>query len=954
MVYQHWRHSLGLFSQVKLRSGAEIFSNKTFCSFPPKCHKCGALIVNFRQPSFVMVNCKHNITCFVLCSMNPFERTKANDLRIFAALNDSSKGQFCPPGLIKNNMSCFQFSVLGGQTVSCFLAFERLRFLFDCVNAVFPPLLTDNQTFVTFKRYLNRYNFTFNEVPDNFSQGICIKCQWLMTLLTFHGNVIQCQSQVFLSVYFLHDKVNDCPGDDKSDEVECEYNHADSNTKYCQKWTNLDGVKGCSNLFYKAHNGECSPYILHGRSAVIKTKKNQFDPKKENFICQNGNKLSQDLMNDLTADCLPHGDDENDLRSLIELHTTHQCFFKHQIACRPGHTKCYNISEICSYVLNEMELLFPCRTGEHLWNCQTFQCNAMYKCIANYCISWRYVCDGKWDCPIGTDEFVDSHFCETLQKCVKLFKCKLFQICIHFQEVCDGKNDCPLGDDEALCTLLSLSCPSGCNCLTFAVHCKNVSNMNTMFVVTLHFEIISMENTDVFSKTSARFAKALVFSLKQSKVHDVCNLMLFCESTREITIAFTNLKELRLDCFGLAVKLLKLDLSNNQITTLSGPTFSKLSNLMTLNLTSNPIQTMSSDTFSNLTNLRVLSLLNLTLAETDSSLLEQLNATFVETGRYQVCCLAPLTTQCTSQIPWNVSCTGLLPNRPIKVSYFCVSVGVVVINLPSFALHRISHRTGEKQKAAFALIVCSANIADILGAIPLCILWISDFVFQRNFILVEEKWRQSTLCFVVFGLLLYFNFVSPSIFCLSSLSRLMVVLHPVDTKFKSKSFILKCVLMVIVSSAVLSIILTSLTWLLNTFLSSNILTSLCSPFVDPSKTSIMVKITTWLTILFQLCSTIFVFIAYVWMLLSLNKSQKKLSGHVSSKRSNIPVIVQVVILTLSNTISWVPCAAVYLVCMFLEQYPVEMVTWVAGAVAPVNSILRPIVMVVSEVRTLRK
>ena len=30
----------------------------------------------------------------------------------------------------------------------------------------------------------------------------------------------------------------------------------------------------------------------------------------------------------------------------------------------------------------------------------------MFKCLNNYCISWSYVCDGKWDCQRGEDELV--------------------------------------------------------------------------------------------------------------------------------------------------------------------------------------------------------------------------------------------------------------------------------------------------------------------------------------------------------------------------------------------------------------------------------------------------------------------------------------------------------------------------------------------------------------------
>ena len=109
------------------------------------------------------------------------------------------------------------------------------------------------------------------------------------------------------------------------------------------------------------------------------------------FACSKGFNSSKLLVNDLVIDC----EDETD-EDVLPLGSTPTCMQIGQISCRIGHRKCLNISEICTYKLNEYNHLIACRTGEHLQNCTYFECNLMFKCPGYHCIPWGYVCDGKW------------------------------------------------------------------------------------------------------------------------------------------------------------------------------------------------------------------------------------------------------------------------------------------------------------------------------------------------------------------------------------------------------------------------------------------------------------------------------------------------------------------------------------------------------------------------------
>ena len=74
------------------------------------------------------------------------------------------------------------------------------------------------------------------------------------------------------------------------------------------------------------------------------------------------------------------------------------------MACLKGHSKCFNLTDICIYQLNANKYMTPCRNGCHLQSCKNFECNMKFKCTESYCIPWTYVCDGKWDCSEGDDE----------------------------------------------------------------------------------------------------------------------------------------------------------------------------------------------------------------------------------------------------------------------------------------------------------------------------------------------------------------------------------------------------------------------------------------------------------------------------------------------------------------------------------------------------------------------
>ena len=80
------------------------------------------------------------------------------------------------------------------------------------------------------------------------------------------------------------------------------------------------------------------------------------------------------------------------------------CKNPNYLPCYLGHDYCFPPHNLCLYELDHRFKLIICRNGAHLYNCTLFQCSRQFKCPRYYCIPFKYICDGKWDCPFGSDE----------------------------------------------------------------------------------------------------------------------------------------------------------------------------------------------------------------------------------------------------------------------------------------------------------------------------------------------------------------------------------------------------------------------------------------------------------------------------------------------------------------------------------------------------------------------
>ncbi len=132
-----------------------------------------------------------------------------------------------------------------------------------------------------------------------------------------------------------------------------------------------------------------------------------------------------------------------------------------------------HIESFCVYDPYTCNSMIGYHNGKYLLTCEEFNCKSIYfKCQGYYCIPWRIVCNGVWDCPWGLDE----QNC-TRAGCPGQFRCQNTSTCIAPDSICNGISDCPFGDDEYFCFPKLPTCPNNCSCVVYSILCFHASNL---------------------------------------------------------------------------------------------------------------------------------------------------------------------------------------------------------------------------------------------------------------------------------------------------------------------------------------------------------------------------------------------------------------------------------------------------------------------------------------------
>ena len=365
--------------------------------------------------------------------------------------------------------------------------------------------------------------------------------------------------------------------------------------------------------------------------------------------------------------------------------------------------------------------------------------------------------------------------------------------------------------------------------------------------------------------------------------------------------------------------------------------FHNLKIMYLIDLSNNALETIPKNTFYNVTKIHNLNIGNNPLTVISQNMFSKLDVSNIISTRFEICCISPKGTSCSASKPWYISCSILLLNNTMKVAFVCICLTIVLLNIFS-ASRYLSNRENRKQ-GGFRIIAFSINCADLLCGIYLGILSVADFYYDRNFIVSHYQWKFSIFCSQAFVINLLFILLVPYFLSLLSLARLMVVKYPFNSRFREVSFVFKCIFVVSIS-----IITTSLSFLMIIRTGQRIPSNLCSPFIDPTDTVTEIKSITLLVALIQVIAFLFISTIYFFLIKTLRQTEE--INLTKANKINKNVIFQFLLVTVTNLIGWFPSSMIFVSSLFLGKYPTDLLIWTTVTVVPINSIINPFVFLV--------
>ncbi len=907
------------------------------------------LMANLAEPEWLPVNCWQELVNDVLCETRPRDQLAAP----VSGMNSTILS--CPPSSIRTDNMCFLFMWLSSKSpnissISNLCKHKKVnpvgvkivksfQHIFDAVSASFPPILFLVETNsshiykVKYVRILNLFEYKQDIIPGTDVEGYHM-CFFAQRQNNHGSNIFQCRDGTYKSSTTVCDVGVDCLNV-TTFETHCLCKNFSQNN-HCLNENNGKG-RACSPLQYLGKNGLCHTFL----KKIVKISKEDFQ--KESFRCMfSGYNLDYGLLDDLVADCGTKSEDELSLQILLRIHFVLSCKNPGEIPCRQGHSKCYKTTDICVYKLDKFGHLSQCRNGGHLEQCKNFQCNMMFKCPNSYCVPWSYVHDGKWDCAFGEDEIkndtsgINSH-CKFLYKCINATQC------VHLGSTCDNEENCPFGDDELLCELEIVLCPIYCQCLTYAMNCHYVAkqiNRKQTFAVYPHLSVtISCATALNVKDLFLAFPAVMFASLAHNNIHEICRKRI-SSTVLYLDVSFNVISAIVNNCLNIT-SLKTLNIRDNHIVTLEQKSFSNLRDLQVLCLSNNPFLHLPIQLLADSTRLKFLGMKNVTSTNFDTKALNGLMTVILDVTDYHLCCVASSVGNCTSAVPWFFSCTDLLHDTKIEIMYIFMSVLVLALNVLSVWLHVV---TCESTKAFMSEVV-SVNLSNLVVCFYLCVIWSAEVYYSGTFVLKEELWRSSTWCFTAFCFILFFTLLSQFFLLFLSLSRMMVVVYPMDTRFKRTKFVIRSLCAFTSTSLLVCVPITVTVKLTLGYLP----TPVCSPFFDPANNAAIFPLLIWSVSISQLVSAAAIVVFHVLLVQNLHKSQRKLRKS-NSQDTKSSLVVQLVVITISNISCWFSANTVYILTMFVGKYPTELILWTTVSSLPFNSVLIPAVFVGTSIR----
>ena len=303
------------------------------------------------------------------------------------------------------------------------------------------------------------------------------------------------------------------------------------------------------------------------------------------------------------------------------------------------------------------------------------------------------------------------------------------------------------------------------------------------------------------------------------------------------------------------------------------------------------------------------------------------------TDDYQICCLAPdETDNCISKNFIHVACQ-MYSLESVMIAATVYTVIITLLNIISIIFN--TRQTGGPVK----IIINARGVVNILYSFYLIIILAMNTYYDENLLIYESQWRNSIFCIMAFVIVLNFYFVSMFLALFLSFGRLMVVLYPLYSKFRVKTIVSERLLFGVCTLGFFSLSVVSIMKLTNWKTPS----IFCFPFIDPHYSSLGIRLFIIVFLFIKSSAIVLMSVMYTCMIQNIRKSNENMQ--IFNQRRIFPVVIQVIILIISNFITWIVPTVIYLVCLFLKYYPKDTLAWITVTIVPIKCIIDPIIFI---------
>ena len=575
-----------------------------------------------------------------------------------------------------------------------------------------------------------------------------------------------------------------------------------------------------------------------------------------------------------------------------------------------------------------------------------WQCSAMYKCKAAYCVPMHHICDRICDCPNCDDEYGGIRDADNVMlSCPGMVKCKRGYPCVHNYNVHNNEPQCvDTPDDE----FVSPDYPVTCYCHGTSIYCASFTVVSVQ-----DFTAISAANSDLVSLHSLEQQWAscawkcdslvildisnisawdfpFIFSI-QNKLNELHVLNV---SSNEVgTIQYSifgslrnliqlymrhcSIYEIETGVF-IATPLHILDLSYNKLHIITDRVFGIMHKLKHFILSNNQIQRIQQNVFHSAFRLISLDLRNnelLSISLDPTLWVSILNLSILYSDEQVLCCIIPTSNLCYPGKDTYQSCSALLQQPHNKYILGTLAVVIIALNVEvlSYVVFWKSHHRLAKKRQLWSSGFSA--LTDALLGVYIAGLVIADVIYDSTFGKYREVWKLSNICMLLESALMYFITFSSFLILHMCVVLLLSIIKISQMTDKHDTFSL---IALMITCSIISF-LRRLVSVRSNNIDANIF---CFPFITQvvANTSDVQLGIEWSLLIFQVIFVTLVIIGLASIIWLVNKRQKKLQQN--RKAGNKNTIVKLAIYIGMVILSKMPLLIIWFsVLLGLQIFP---------------------------------